>query len=52
MAILSYEKVMLPLLKLLSDKNEWTTRDVIEKLANDFQLSEEERKTLLPSGKL
>lgn len=40
----------LPLLKLLSDRNEHYKNDVIEMLAMKFQLTEDERKELLPSG--
>jgi len=46
-----YQSIMLPLLKLLSDKNEHSLREAIEQLANEFELSEEERKELLPSGR-
>ncbi|HQB28908.1 MAG TPA: restriction endonuclease [Paludibacter sp.] len=45
-----YQSVMLPLLRLVSDKQEYKYRDLIEKLAIEFQLTEEERKELLASG--
>ncbi|MBP6385882.1 MAG: restriction endonuclease [Pseudarcicella sp.] len=45
-----YQTLMLPLLKLVSDKQEHKYRDLIEKLAIDFQLTEVERKELLDSG--
>lgn len=45
-----YQTIMLPLLQLLSDKQEHKYRDLIEKLAVMFQLSDEERKKLLTSG--
>lgn len=50
MAIPDYQSVMLPLLKLVSDGREYRTRECIEKLADEFGLSEDERKELLVSG--
>lgn len=41
---------MLPILKLVSDGQEYKYRDVVERLANDFNLSDDDRNTLLPSG--
>jgi len=41
---------MLPLMKLVSDRQEHKYRDLIEKLAIEFQVSDEERKELLASG--
>jgi restriction system protein len=51
MAIPTYEQIMLPLLKIAGDKQEHSIRQVVEKLAADFQLSNQEKRTLLPSGK-
>lgn len=45
-----YQKLMLPLLKLLSDGKEHKFRDVIEHLAAEFNLTDAERKELLASG--
>ena len=45
-----YQSLMLPLLKLVSDKQEHKYRDLIEKLAIKFQITDEERKELLASG--
>ena len=45
-----YQSLMLPLLRLASDKKEHKYRDLIEKLATDFQVTDEERKELLASG--
>lgn len=42
---------MLPLLKSISDKKEHSFRDIVEHLANEFNVSDEERKELLPSGR-
>jgi restriction system protein len=50
MAIPDYQSVMLPLLRLASDGNEHTLREAVEELAEQFKLTEEERKELLPSG--
>mgnify|MGYP006189944325 CR=1 FL=1 len=45
-----YQSLMLPILKLVSDRQEHKYRDLIEKLAAEFQVSDEERKDLLASG--
>lgn len=45
-----YQSLMLPLLKLVSDRQEHKYRDLIENLATEFQLTDEERKELLTSG--
>jgi restriction system protein len=45
-----YQSIMLPFLKKLSDRNEHKFRDLIEALAEEFNVSAEERKELLPSG--
>jgi restriction system protein len=45
-----YQTLMLPLLKVVSDGREYKFGDVVELLAQQFQLTEEERKELLPSG--
>ena len=50
MVIPDYQSVMLPLLKYAGDGKEHRIRDAVEKLAEEFRLSEEERKELLPSG--
>lgn len=50
MGIPDYQSVMLPLLRYASDGEEHRIRDSIEYLAEEFKLSEEERKELLPSG--
>ncbi len=52
MPIPDYQTIMLPLLKYSDDKSEHSSRDAVESLASVFQLSEEEKKKLLPSGKL
>lgn len=50
MPIPDHQTIMLPLLKLTADKKEHYIHEAIEKLADEFELSEEERKELLPSG--
>ncbi len=45
-----YQTVMLPLLSLAADGEEHRLRDAIEQLADYFNLTEDERKELLPSG--
>ncbi len=41
---------MLPLLKLAGDGNEWSVKDTREPLAELFNLTEDERNEMLPSG--
>lgn len=41
---------MLPILKLVADGQEYKYRDLIESLANEFQVTDDERKELLASG--
>ena len=50
MPIPDYQTLMLPLLKLAGDKQEHRFRDAIEQLAAEFNLSDDERSTMLPSG--
>ena len=45
-----YQTLMLPLLKITADGNEYHYRDLIEALSNEFQLTDEERKEMLASG--
>jgi restriction system protein len=51
MPIPDYESLMLPVLKIASDGQEHRIGDVVEQLARDFGLTDEERQHLLPSGK-
>ena len=50
MPIPDYQTIMLPLLKSLKDGQEHQMREIIEKLAQEFNLTDEERKALQPSG--
>lgn len=45
-----YQSIMLPFLATLSDGAEHSFADVVDRLASEFQLTEEEKKELLPSG--
>lgn len=45
-----YQSLMLPFLRLVSDGQEYVYRDLLEKLAIEFQVSDKERKELLASG--
>lgn len=51
MGIPTYEELMLPLLKLLSDKNTYTNKQCNEILAKRCNLTEEEKRETLPSKK-
>ena len=46
-----YQTIMLPLLKLISDQQEHSLQNSIDDIANQYQLTSEERRELLPSGK-
>ena len=51
MGVPDYQTIMLPLLKLAGDGKEHRLREVIDRLAGEFRLSDEERKVLVPSGR-
>lgn len=51
MAIPDYQTLMLPVLKVADDGQEHRIGEVINQLARDFGLTEEEQQQLLPSGK-
>lgn len=46
-----YDEIMLPFLRLLSDGQEHSLSEVFRSLVDHFQLSDEEVRELLPSGK-
>ena len=50
MAIPDYQTIMLPLLRFASDEKEHSIHEAIKVLANQFELTTDERKELLPSG--
>src|SRR5260370_25334055 len=51
MAIPDYQTLMLPVLKVASDGQEHRISNVVNQLARDFGLTEEEQQQILPSGK-
>ncbi len=51
MPIPDFQTIMLPLLKSLQDRNDHGYRELIESLALHFQLTPEDRKELIPSGR-
>lgn len=50
MAIPDFQSLMRPLLALHSDGSEHLNRDLVSSLADQYSLSEEERREMLPSG--
>lgn len=50
MGIPDYQSIMLPLLTFAGDRQEHSLRETIEALADEFNLADEERRELLPSG--
>src|SRR5438445_714125 len=51
MSIPDFQALMLPLLRLMADGAEHRIRDLIPALADEFNLTEDERRELLPSGR-
>src|SRR5688572_1178569 len=50
MAVPGYQEFMLPLLKIASDGRDHTVAEAMDLLAQQFQISREDRDELLPSG--
>lgn len=50
MPVPKYHEFMLPILEILSDGQEHSLRELIERIADHFNLTESERKELLPTG--
>jgi len=50
MAIPDYQSIMLPLLKFAEDKKEHSVSEAIDYISKLFNLSDEEKRKLLPSG--
>jgi restriction system protein len=50
MAIPDFQKIMLPFLKFLGDRQEHSIGETVDSLADQFDLSDKERGELLPSG--
>lgn len=51
MYIPDFQSIMLPIMNIIFDKKEHAFRDVINELIQKYNLSDEEKKVLLPSGK-
>jgi restriction system protein len=51
MLIPDFQTVMRPLMQHISDGKEHTIRETLDHLADEFSLSDKERKTMLPSGR-
>ena len=52
MAIPDYQAIMLPLLKLAGDSKTHRVQNAVDRLARGFNLTEEERRELIPSGRV
>ena len=50
MAVPDFQTLMLPLLKLAGDGQQHANADAVERLAQEFQLSDDDRGQLLRSG--
>ena len=50
MAVPDFQTIMLPLLKIAGDGEEHYIHDAVNELAQYFELTEEEKTKLLPSG--
>jgi restriction endonuclease Mrr len=50
MAVPDFQRLMLPLLKLAGDGQQHTYAEAVEQLAQEFQLSDDDRAQLLRSG--
>ena len=50
MGIPDYQSCMLPLLRFYADGREKSFREAIETLADEFHLTDVERREMLPSG--
>ncbi len=51
MSIPDFQSLMRPLLELHQDQQEHLNRDLVEALAEQFSISDEERRQMLPSGR-
>ncbi|HEY6490671.1 MAG TPA: winged helix-turn-helix domain-containing protein, partial [Terracidiphilus sp.] len=50
MAIPDFQTLMLPLLRIAAER-EWRISDAVDRLADEYKISAEERAALLPSGR-
>ncbi len=51
MPIPDFQSVMRPLMDVISDSKEHSVRETLDRLGDHFELTDEERKRLLPSGR-
>ena len=51
MAVPNYETLMLPVLKFLADGQVRKTSELVSHIANEFELTQEDMKQLIPSGR-
>ncbi len=51
MAIPDYGTLMLPILQFLSDNNIKKTREIINKIIQEYEITSDEAKELIPSGR-
>jgi restriction system protein len=51
MSVPDYQEFMFPLMRLASDQQEHRLRETVERMADEFRLSEADREELLPSGR-
>ena len=51
MNIPDFQSIMLPLMEIAANKNVYLFRDVVNKLIEKYDLTDDEKKELLPSGK-
>src|SRR5512139_4015310 len=51
MAVPGFQEFMLPLLRITSDGREYTQADVLDRLAQDLRLTDEDLHEMLPSGR-
>lgn len=52
MAIPDFQTLMLPLLKILADGREYSVQETVDLLALQYRLTEEEKRQLVPSGRV
>jgi restriction system protein len=46
-----YETLMLPILTAISDGQTWRTREIVARMGEEFELSEDEMREMIPSGR-
>jgi restriction system protein len=51
MSVPGFQKYFLPFLEIVKDKKEHTINELVERLANYFNLSDEDKNELVPSGR-